>query len=137
MESKLVDALLVELKKVQQRRVKTVLTWETLEDWLRNALDPKQEEPLGDDPLPKLPTIPEQYPRLLASYGKTLEYIVVNNDAQWAPYHDWYTVFPPAQAACRPITATIESEVERLKGEGFTERPREDWQRRKQQAAAR
>ena len=56
---------------------------------------------------------------------------MINDFADWAPYHHWHTVFPPNQPASRPTTTTLEAEIERLKAEGLKERPAEEWQRRK------
>ena len=129
------DALLLELGKMEKRRIQVSSPREMLKELFKGVIDPKPAED-NFAPLQPLPEIPPEYPRLLASYGqKTLEYIVVNNGAEWGPYHSWYTVFPPQQPASRPITTTLEAELEKLKAEGAIERPKEDWQRRKKCAA--
>jgi hypothetical protein len=132
------DALLVGLDKKKKRRIKVAVTWETLEELIQDVLDPKPDEPIGEDPLPTLPTILPEYPQVLVNSGQKepLQYIIVHNAAEHAPYHHWWKVFPPNQPASRAIATTLESEIERLRAEGFTERLKEPWQR-KQAAAAR
>jgi hypothetical protein len=128
-------AALVELDKMEKRRVQVSSPREMLKELFKGVIDPKPAED-NSTPFQAPPEIPPEFPRLLASYGqKTLEYIVVNNSAEWAPYHDWYTVFPPQQPASRPIATTLEAEVEKLKADGVPERPKEDWQRRKEAAS--
>lgn len=129
------EALLVEVDKMEKRRIQLSSPREMLKELFKGVIDPRPAE-VDFAPLQSLPEIPEEFPRLLASYGqKTLEYVVVNNGAEWAPYHGWYVVFPPQQPASRPITTTLEAELEKLKAEGAIERPKEDWQRRKKCAA--
>ena len=80
----------------------------------------------------RLPEIPKEFPRLLINYGeKTPQYAVVQNFAEWNPLHSWYTIWPPSQPAGRPITTTLEAELEKLKAEGYMERPKEEHDRRR------
>jgi hypothetical protein len=132
-------ALAEELKKAGKRRIKKALTWESLAEEVQNAADggkPVEEDfvKTGDAPTPGIsPVIPPEFPRLLVSYReKVLEYVLVNNAAEWAPYHSWHTVFPPSQPASRAVTTSLEAELEKLKAAGIKERPKEDWQRRKE-----
>ncbi len=128
-------AEIVEIDKKLNSRLQVPVTWETLKQQKCDVLNPKPAE-VNVATVSRLPVIPPDYPRLLASYHeKTLEYIVVNNGAEWAPYHDWHTVFPPNQPASRAITTTLEAEVEKLKAAGVPERPKQEHERRRQKAA--
>jgi len=126
------DAALIELQKLQQRHVKVSSPVEIVKELFKGIRDP---QPVAETiiPVSSLPVVAPEFPRLLASYAeKKLEYIVINNFAEWAPYHSWHTVFPPQQAASRPITTTLEAEIERLRSEGARERPREEHEQRRQ-----
>ena len=128
-------AAINELEKFGSRRIQASSPQAVLKEIFEGMRDPKPAEQ-NCITVPKLPVIPPELPRLLASYHlKTLEYIVVNNHAEWSDYHDWYTVFPPQQPASRPIETTLEAEIEKLKAAGVKERLKEEWERRKQKAA--
>jgi hypothetical protein len=117
------DALLVELGKRKRGLFHRSFDEDSLADLIRSALDPQPEQP-NYIPLAALPIIPPEFPKLKVRYdGKTgaeMEWIVVNNAAEESPYHEWYNVKM--------------AELDRLKAANVPERPKEDWQRRKQLA---
>jgi hypothetical protein len=118
------DALILEIEKRKRHRVTTNLTWDTLADLIRSALDPQPEQP-NYIPSSAAPAIPPEYPKLKVLYdasGQAKEWIFVESIAAEAPYHSggWYT---------RPM-----SELESLKAANVPERAAEEWQRRKQLA---
>ena len=129
------EAAEAELDKLEKKRIQVSSPRAILKQLFEGMRNPQPAEENITTAAP-LPVLPGEFPRLLASYAnKTLEYIVVNNFSDWSAYHDWYTVFPPQQPASRPITISLEAEVERLRAEGAKERPKEDWKRRKELAA--
>lgn len=113
------QGLLAEVQKVEKRRIKPALTWEALAAVIKDTAN-GGTPPVEDDPVQPLsiPTIPDEFPKLLVSYGKTTEWTIVENWNEWAPLHHWWV---------RPM-----SELAALKEQGAQERPKEDWQRRKQ-----
>jgi hypothetical protein len=116
-------AALVELDKMEKRHIQVSSLRQMLEQLFKGMGDPKPAEE-NFVPVHAMPVIPSEFPRLLVSYGKTgepVEWLIVENFSEWAPYHHWY---------CRPM-----SELEGLKEKGIKERPKEDWQRRKQSAS--
>lgn len=119
----LADALLVELDKRKRSRIHRSFDEDSLADLIRSALDPQPEQP-NYIPLAALPVIPPEWPKLKVKYdGKTgaeMEWIIVNNAAEEAPYHGWYN---------RPM-----SERDQLIAASVPERPAEEWKRRKQLA---
>src|SRR5271166_3694875 len=132
----LAQALLTELEKVSRRRIHKSVSWETVRGLIKDALNPQplEENVISASPLP---VIPPEFPKLLVNFGKTglaEEWIIISSFAEWAPLHHWYTVFPSQQPASRPITTTLEAEIEKLKAAGAKERVKEDWKRRKELA---
>jgi len=116
------QTLLIEIRKVEKRRVKKALTWDAIGEEIQNALN-GGTPPVEDDYVsgPPVPVIPPQFPKLLVNYGKTglpEEWIVVNNFTEWNPIHHWFV---------RPM-----SELPALKEQGVRERLKEDWERRKE-----
>jgi hypothetical protein len=67
------ESLLVELDKKKNRRVKVPVTWETLEELIRDTLNPK---PAEEDPIPFYapPEIPAEFPKLKVRYGTEIDY---------------------------------------------------------------
>jgi hypothetical protein len=120
----LADALLVELDKRKRSRMHRSFDEDSFADLIRSALDPQPEQP-NYIPSYAQPIIPPEWPKLKVKYdGKTgaeMEWIVVNNAAEEAPYHEWYNLKMP--------------ELDRLKATNVPERPAEEWQRRKQMGA--
>ena len=139
-ETILAQALLTELGKKEKRRTKTAVSWEALGELIRDALDPKPlEEDVTAVTTSPLPVMLPEHPKLKVLYdGKTgtpVEWIVVNNFNEEAPYHagGWYTVWPPnSLRQIQGQAGSLEAELEKLKADGVKERPKEDWQRRKE-----
>lgn len=125
MSERFAQLLLDELEKKQKRRIKVAVSWEAIEDLIKGALDP-QPLPVGEDHIPASarPEIPPDFPKLKVRFnsgtGEPLEWIVVQNFNEEAPYHGggWFT---------RRL-----GELEQLKTDGVKERPAEDWKRRKE-----
>ena len=117
----LADALLVELDKRTRSRVRRSFDEDSLADLIRSALDPQPEQAEHVSHF-VAPIIPPDFPRLRVRHdGKAaVEYIVVDNPAEDAPYATFYI---------RPM-----SELESLIAANVPERPKEEWQRRKQYA---
>lgn len=131
-KQELIEALRGAVERRKKRLIQRAWDEASLVELIEDTFDPKPVEQTSIE-VQKLPEIPAQFPRLLASYGqKTLEYITVNDFAEWAPYHSWHNVFPPNQPASRAVNTCIEAEIEKLKAEGFKERPREEHERRRQ-----
>jgi len=114
------DASLAELEKMEKRRIQVSSPREMLKQLFNGLRDPQPVEEVSI-PFQAPPTIPPEFPKLLVSYS-TQEWTVVENFADWAPIHHWWV---------RPM-----KELAALKEEGFRERLKEDWQRRKQKGAA-
>ncbi len=127
-------AALAELDKMEKRRIKVSSPRQVLEQLFKGMRDPQPvEEEVTQVTTVPLPVTPRDFPRLLVSYGQGKnEYAVVNSYAEWSPLHHWFVIWPPQQAASRPVTTTLEAEIERLKAEGMTERPSEEHERRRQ-----
>ena len=89
----LADALLVELGKRKRGLFHRSFDEDSFADLIRSALDPQPEQP-NFIPSATLPVIPPEWPKLKVKYdGKTgaeMEWIIVNNAAEEAPYHEWY-----------------------------------------------
>jgi hypothetical protein len=127
------QALLAELEKKKKKRVKVPVTWETLGELIRDALNPK---PVEEDPVPfSAPPVffnPDAYPKLKVKYGADLNlkgvptekivavlsaprdlsaqaWIVVRNEKEEEPFHGsgW-------------LTRSID-ELEKLKADGIAE----------------
>lgn len=127
------EMFLAELKILEKGRVQ-VAPQEMVKKALERVINPPQQEEefdLASMTSTKPPEIVPEFPRLLLD-PKGAEYICVKNYADWAPYHDWYNIFPPQQPASRPVETTLEAEVEKLHAAGVKERPKEAWERRKQ-----
>jgi hypothetical protein len=141
----LAHALLAELDKKKNRRVKVPVTWETLEELFRDVLDPK---PVEEDVIPFYapPEIPPEYPKLKVRYGKEIDFkaqtpekvmammnterdlsaqawIVVNSAKEEEPFHagGWLTMFPPNVPPERMRGQSLQSVIEKLKADGVTE----------------
>jgi hypothetical protein len=121
-EKECLEAVIVEIGKRKRSRMQTPVTWETLGDCFESALNPKPEETV-QVPYFRPPTIPPVWPKLKVKYddktGAALEWIVVNNAGEEAPYHGW-------------SNGNMPEELDRLKATNIPERPAEEWQRRKQ-----
>ena len=127
----LIERLLIEFQKKDKRRVKVPVTWETLEELIRDVLDPK---PFEEDVIPfyAAPDIPPEFPKLKVKYGKDIDFkaqtpekikammstgrdlsaqawIIVQSAKEEEPYHagGWLT---------RPM-----KELEKLKADGVAE----------------
>ena len=116
------QVLLTEIQNVEKGRIKPALTWEALGQKIQDAVN--GGKPLEEDFVPgppPIPATPAEFPKLLVDYGKTglaQEWVIANNFQEWAPYHHWWV---------RPM-----AELSALKEQGLKERPKEDWQRRKE-----
>ena len=131
-EPLLAQALLTELGKKEKRRIKTAVSWETIGELIRDALDPKPlEEDVTAVTTSPLPVMLPEHPKLKVLYdGKTgtpVEWIVVNNFNEEAPYHagGWYTVLPRTRPANQNIATTLEARGRKTQGrrrEGKTQR---------------
>ena len=131
------QALLTEVEKVEKRRIKKSLTWEALAGVIKDTLNggtPAVED--NYDPIPKIPVMLPDWPKVKVRYGGgAQEWIVVNSPTEEVPYQSggWYTEWPPnALRQVQGQVESLESCIERLKAAGIKERPREEWQRRKQ-----
>lgn len=131
--AEIATAALAELDKMEKGRIQVSSPKEIVKKVFEGMRDPQPVVDFIPDPTTSSPqpTIAPEFPRVLVDY-KAGEYMVVSNFADWAPLHHWSTVFPPQQPASRPITTTLELEIEKLKAQGVKERPREEWQRRRQ-----
>jgi hypothetical protein len=126
------EAALAELDKLERRHVKLSSPRQVLEQLFKNMADPQPAEETISPP-PPLPQAPPEFPRLLANYGKTPPlFSVVQNFQDWSQIHEWFCVWPPSQPAGRAVETTLAQELEKLKSEGFTERPKEEHERRRQ-----
>jgi hypothetical protein len=132
------DAGLAELEKMDQQRIKMQSPREVLKQLFRGLRDP---QPVEENiiPVSPMPVMLPKWPKLKVRFdyakgGEAQEWIVVNNGNEEAPYHagGWYTVWPPSVPASTTQTQTLESHIEKLKADGVRERPKEDWERRKE-----
>ena len=119
--------LIAEIEKRERRSLKTNLSWESLKELLKGALDPKPEAP-EYVPVYSAPVIPPLYPKLKVRYGgpgfAEQEWIMVHTIEEEAPYHmgGWLTV-----------DKNPKDYLEKLKANGIPEAMSAEWERRKQQ----
>src|SRR6516225_11879023 len=106
---------LVELGKMEKRRVQ-VAPQDMLKELFKAIIEPPPPEDNSPTVIP-IPKIEPEFPKLLVDYEKK-QFAIVENWNDWAPIHHFWV---------RPM-----SELQALKQAGFTERPKTDWERRKQ-----
>ena len=126
------EAALLELDKMEKRYIHVSSPRQVLEQLFKGLLDPQPVEEKFVE-VHALPVAPPDFPCLLRSLDQK-EYIIVNNFAEWAHYHEWEKVFPPP--GNRKEVISLEAELEKLKAGGVEERLKQDWERRKQKAEA-
>lgn len=110
------SAALEELGKFELRQIQAGSPREILKEVFKGMIDPQPAEN-NFTPIQRLPEIPPEFPKLLVSYA-TQEWCIVENFSEWAPIHHFYV---------RRM-----SELPALKESGMRERPKQEFERRKQ-----